>query len=139
MKAEEFWSKVMQRGPHDCWNWTRGRTYNGFARLHADGKQRYARDMAWFFTHGRLPRGFIVHTCGNRMCCNPAHLYASEKDTRPWTRFRGGAHANAKLTDAQAAEIRSRWQRGGKQVHLAKEFGVSRTTIARVVNEEGYK
>lgn len=47
---------------------------------------------------------------------------------------RGEEHWLAKLTEAQVAEIRSRKAAGETQVALAKEFGISPTSMSRIVN-----
>lgn len=52
---------------------------------------------------------------------------------------KGGDHANAKLTNEQAAEIRQRYEAGEFQVPLAKEYGVSQRVISLIVRGESYK
>jgi hypothetical protein len=51
----------------------------------------------------------------------------------------GARHVNAKLTAAQATEIRKRYTAGELQVPLAKEYGVSQRAISLVVRGETYK
>lgn len=49
-------------------------------------------------------------------------------------------HTNAKLTDIQVKEIRQKYQKGKiSQEKLGKEYGVSGTTISRIVKKEIYK
>jgi len=45
---------------------------------------------------------------------------------------RGEKHPQAKLTDAQVAEIRARYQRGMGE-KLGREFGVTATHVLRIV------
>lgn len=49
-------------------------------------------------------------------------------------------HTNAKLTDVQIKQIRSEYEKGKiSQATLGKKFGVSTTTIARIIKKETYK
>lgn len=49
-------------------------------------------------------------------------------------------HTNAKLTDLQVKQIRSEYKKGKiSQATLGKKFGVSATTIARIIKNEIYK
>lgn len=52
----------------------------------------------------------------------------------------GEGHANAKLTDQQAAEIRARYAKGKRptQSDLAREYGVSTATISLIFRGERY-
>jgi len=74
---ERFWKKVIKKGPDDCWIWT-GHIGNGFPKFFMEKKQRYAHIVSWeLFNEKKLPKGWLVrHTCMNKDCVNPAHLYA---------------------------------------------------------------
>jgi hypothetical protein len=81
--AEAFWAFVSRKGPDECWLWTgqcgRRDDWPRYA-IYSVGKrvQRTAARVAFELTHGvSLERGvFVLQTCRNRYCCNPAHLYA---------------------------------------------------------------
>lgn len=72
-----FWSKVDRRGGHECWNWTAGTFAQGYGQFWWNGGPQKAHRMAFELTNGSIPEGtFILHSCDNRLCCNPAHLRA---------------------------------------------------------------
>jgi hypothetical protein len=66
---------------------------------------------------------------------NQRDAYSKKRRVQP----KGQHHANAKLTNEQAEEVRLRYGAGEYQVPLAKEFGVSQRVISLIVRGESYK
>jgi hypothetical protein len=95
----------------------------------------------------RRYKRFVLHTCDNRLCCNPNHLFLGSMRTNLLDAYTKGrkvqprsGHANSKLTPEQAREIRATYDAGGsRQVDLAKQYGVSQRAISLVVRRETYK
>lgn len=147
--AELFWPKVDKRGPSECWPWKAAIMWCGYGTL---GKKRSHR-ISWELHNGPIPDGlWVLHACDNRRCVNPAHLFLgraadNSKDMttkgraangerngsrlHPERLERGEGRYNAKLTDDAVRDIR---QHHGAQRPLARKYGVSRATIARVQN-----
>lgn len=81
----------------DCWEW--GGQYNldryGVWDVYdVNGKRRSnfkVHRLAHELATERIPQGYVVHhTCGNRSCCNPAHLEAishTEHSKREFSTF----------------------------------------------------
>ena len=66
---------------------------------------------------------------------NQLDAYTKKRKVQP----KGQHHANAKLTNEQAEQIRNRYSAGEYQVPLAKEYGVSQRVISLIVRREAYK
>jgi hypothetical protein len=77
---KRFEAKVQKSGPDECWLWTDKPIASGYGKLSTghDSSPILAHRLAWQLANGDIPEGlFIKQRCGNRLCCNPAHLYLS--------------------------------------------------------------
>jgi hypothetical protein len=73
-----------------------------------------------------------AHLCGNRSCFNGAHLRWATRAENEADKLLHGT-AGRKLTNEQAAEIRSRYV-SGHSVTLGNEYGVSPVTVQKIAN-----
>jgi endogenous inhibitor of DNA gyrase (YacG/DUF329 family) len=76
--AAVVFTRVDQSGGVDaCWPWTGPVTKWGYGRATRAHRTHNAHRLAYEATHGPVATGQVVmHTCDNRLCCNPAHLKA---------------------------------------------------------------
>lgn len=73
--AERFWERVSTLGINDCWLWTGGLHVRGYGRTRYNGQPELAHRVAWMLIRGLIPPCYeIVQICGNKLCCNVAHL-----------------------------------------------------------------
>jgi hypothetical protein len=75
---KRFESRVEKTGPDECWNWKLKPGTAGYGSLSMGrGKApALAHRIAWELANGPVPEGlFVRQRCGNRLCCNPAHLF----------------------------------------------------------------
>lgn len=67
---------MQRRGPTECWEWVRGRNGRGFGQVDFEGRKWPAHRAAWTAFVGPISGPLQVrHSCGNRACCNPEHLF----------------------------------------------------------------
>lgn len=153
----KFYARVNENGPlcnplgtrcHLLTGYRYRDEYGDFSYAAPD-KTRHigAHRMAWILANGRdIATGLeVCHRCDNPSCVNPAHLFLgthseNERDKvskrRNVTQFGiiGGRSLHAKITDAQALEIRElALDPSLSFAELGRAFGVSAKTISDLV------
>lgn len=145
---KRFWNLVHKRGTTGCWEWRACRTWGGYGRfrLFDKGRTVSAHRMAWEIANNRrLPIGYacICHTCDNKLCCNPAHLYLGNPITNVEDRVarnrsaRGDKINTAKLKEKDVLRIRQLWgTRELTQVAMAKLYNVEKHNINAIIKRK---
>ena len=148
-KIHLFDTKVDRSG--DCWIWTGNKsTTTGYGLINTGPrvkqKKYRAHRVSYALYFGDFDESLLVlHTCDNRLCVKPDHLFlGTNDDNMKDMRFKGRAtwgdkSSHAKFTNEQVLNIRSRYEAGETQSSLREEFAVSKSTMSYIVNNITYK
>ena len=125
-----------------CWEWQGHKNPLGYGQVRVDSKLFlvhrfvYMRVKGWF-----SPELVIRHSCDNPACCNPSHLSAGTQDDNVQDSVvrgklnQGESNGRSKLTELDVTAIREAHAAGKTQAALAREFGVNRSCIWKIVHK----
>jgi DNA-binding XRE family transcriptional regulator len=136
---ERFETKYNKKFDDQCWNWVAGKSGNGYGMIKIAGKNRLAHRVSYLLYKSEDLDNNVLHTCDNRACVNPNHLYlGDQKDNlrdaveRGRLDFQGEKNKRAKLTKEDVKEVRKMLDNGMTQREVGDNFGVSRGCIADI-------
>lgn len=149
--SERILSKINIDADTGCWDWMGCRFVSGYGQIINNRKKLLTHRVSYEQHRGPIPAGMCVcHTCDNRACINPKHLFlgtnaenvadkvakgrqavgAKITANRRNTGARGTESGNAKLTDADVISIRA--ANGVLQRELAARYGVDQSQISNI-------
>ena len=133
-------SKVNNTNSNECWEWTAKTAVAGYGRLTVDKKSILAHRLSYELFKGKIPEDFCVcHTCDNRKCINPDHLWLGTKSDNTKDMYSknrqydvaGENHGRTKLNWSQIGEIR---KLKGKEtlVNIGKKYGIAKSAVSAI-------
>lgn len=128
----------------DCWIWC-GYTRSGYGSISVHNTQVRIPRIIATWCYGPIPAGMsALHHCDTPKCFRPNHIFlgsqidnindmrAKSRGINPQPAF-GMNNFNAHLSDAEIAALRAA-SHGATQREIARQFGVSQSTVWRLIH-----
>lgn len=131
-----LWRKV--KIGDECWEWKASKHRDGYGNFRFGGRMDLAHRAAWTLERGTIPNELqVLHTCDNRSCVRPSHLWLGTNADNVRDKMKKGRHQqtagaanpNAKLTAKQVAWAR---KNGLTQQATADALGVTNALISKI-------
>lgn len=86
-----FWKNVSKT--KTCWIWKGSLISQGYGAIHVNGKTVKAHRFSYELHKGPIPAGLLAcHSCNNRACVNPNHIYAGTHQENSRDMVRSNRH-----------------------------------------------
>lgn len=145
-KYTRFFQKVEPNrfDADQCWYWVGASKGNGYGHAVIDGENITAHRLSYkLFIDKNLDSGLdVCHTCDNRSCVNPDHLFVGtrkENMSDMSLKGRGAGYHRKHLKEAHVQEIRQRLNSGHSPRQIANQTGVAYSTIVNISSGKSYK
>lgn len=140
-----FINNIDIRENDECWSWTAGSSLSGYGQFRIGKRKVRVHRVAYLIRHGQLPRYnnegkelIVCHTCDNKICCNPDHLFLGTHKENTMDAFRknrrapGESNPNVVLKEEQVWQIRLMLFKKISHRKIAKCFNVSKSAITHI-------
>jgi hypothetical protein len=135
-----FWKKVNKKSTDDCWEWIncKGR----YGRFWLGNSTFDAHRISWLINNGQIPSGMeVLHTCDNKICVNPDHLYLgtqSDNNLDRIQRFQGKVAGRPKRFSEDDIDKIKYLCKHKTQKEVAEIYNTTASTINLIVNDKLY-
>ena len=128
--ADRFWNKVQKDSKENCWFWKGARFWDDYGMFKIDNQNLRAHRVAYQLSKGLIETGkLILHSCDNKLCCNPNHLYQGDQKQNMKDMTQRNRTPNKRLDQDDINFIR---RSNLPQQTLANLLGVSQAHISNI-------
>ena len=141
--SHNFWSRVEPGPINTCWEWQGCTDQFGYGFVRLAGKLWRTHRLSFYLAKGELGGSCVLHSCDNRLCCNPDHLSLgtrAENNAQRDARKRhialiGTDHPQAKLTSEKVIQMRELFLQGMRLTDIARQYSVNPGTAYNAIHK----
>lgn len=133
-----FYSKIKKTPT--CWLWLGFKKETGYGRININGKNYGAHRISYILHKGRISKNLeVCHTCDNRSCVNPKHLFLGTHQenmadmTAKGRTLKGEKNGRCRLKKIQIKEILKKIkQKKYTNTEIAKQYSISNSHVSAI-------
>lgn len=141
---ERFLEKVNKTDT--CWLWAGSLPQGKYGRFWFNKKVQDAHRVSYELFKGTISNDlYVCHTCDNKSCVNPDHLFLGTQQDNMRDMVNKGKsrvgekHELSKLVENEVKEIRQKFINGYRKIDLAKQYNVGWECIHKIVLRQRWK
>lgn len=144
---ERFWSNVQIGDPDQCWLWIGSNVDgDGYGRVGPIAASRISKSLTTGIAFSREVH--VLHSCDNRLCCNPHHLFLGNQFINVMDAVskgrnngaRGSQNRKAKFTEDQVEAIRVIQKDVGVTYKMiGMQFGITGEQASNIMRGKAWK
>ncbi len=149
-QQKKFWYRADVSG--QCWNWKSSLNPYGYGVIKINRHWYRAHRIAFYLTKGDPGKLLVCHTCDNRACVRPDHLFLgtsldNQTDMMKKGRHRvviknkvhGEQHGMSRFTEKDIKRMRSLYSEGWKQTDIAKIFNMYQGSVSNILKRKAWR
>ena len=146
---QRFESKIVKEyNPEGCWLWNASKEKGGYGSFWNGKNICKAHRYSYELFREKIPKDLcVLHTCDNRWCVNPEHLWLGTYQDNAIDMVKKGRHCDvngakngrAKLSTNDIYQIKKDFDDGMSVTNIANRLGVWNTTVYDILNRETWK
>ncbi len=132
-----------EKADSGCWEWTASNDGRGYGVVWYRGRLQKAHRAFYMESIGEIPDGMdLCHSCDNRACVNPAHMFVGSRlenmqDCVRKGRFPRGVHSHKTTIGPEKAALIREDPRSYREI--SAHYGVSMGSITKIKKYGAWK
>lgn len=109
-----------------CWEWSGGLNNKGYAQVCYLGESYMAHRFSYLIHFGEIGEFEVCHTCDNRSCTNPDHLFLGTRKDNMLDCAKKGRIGRSKINPEIVREIRRMKLEGARATEISDALSITK-------------